>query len=238
LSNIEPVVIIGGFLSAPGDYNSWRTALAGPPYRRRSYVAEISRVEWSATRDQSFRPQLKALATAVARARRETGAEKVWLVCHSAGGRIARLWMGDQPYGDQRCGGHPYVRGVIFLGSPYTTAEPWARRSSAFANEHYPGAFYPDIKYVSVIGKAVLGRRNGSLAERLAYRAYSTLDPQHPDRWGDGVITMASAQVPGAENIVLNGIHHVGILGRPGYGAPSALKVWASSLATETVASA
>ncbi len=235
---LEPVVIVGGFLSGPNNYTGWQTLLAKPPYRRRSFVAGINLVDWTTTRDESFRPQLAAVAEAVERARRTTGAEKVWLVCHSAGGRIARLWMGDQPYGESRCGGNPYVRGVVFLGSPYTTAEPWARRSAVFANQNYPGAFYPHITYVSVIGKSVFGQRDGSIEQRLAYRAYSSLDPQRAERWGDGVITLASAHVPGAENHVLDRIYHVGLLGRPGYVAPQALKVWASHLDSNEAASA
>ncbi|HEX2914794.1 MAG TPA: lipase [Chloroflexia bacterium] len=228
--NEEPVVIAGGFLSSAGDYRSWQRLLAAPPYSRRSFVAQISRFDWTTTRDESFRTQLLALERAVELARSETGAEKVWLVCHSAGGRIARLWMGEKPYMGFNCGGYRYVHGVIFLGSPYTTAEPWAKYSSSFANENYPGAYYPDITYVSVIGKAVLGKRFGTVEQRFAYNAYKVLDPANPELWGDGVITLASAHVPGAFNHVIEGIHHVSYLGRPGYIAPAALSIWGEYL--------
>ena len=225
-----PVVIVGGFLSGPGDYRGWQQVLAGPVYRRQVFVTEISRQDWLTTRDDTFRPQLVALDRQVARARQATGAAKVWLVCHSAGGRIARLWMGEPAYNGGPGGGFRQVAGVIFLGSPYTTLEPWARRSSAFANEHYPGAFYSDIKYVSVVGKAVFGRADGTISERLAYRSYQALDPAQPRQWGDGIMTISAATVPGAENHVLDGIYHVGVLGRPGYSSPAAMKVWAQSL--------
>jgi hypothetical protein len=230
MASLEPVVIIGGFLSGPSNYTSWQRILARPPFRRRSFVAPINLIDWTTTRDESFRPQLTAIEKVVEQARRSTGAEKVWLLCHSAGGRLARLWMGDKSYAGNPYGGHAVVRGVMFFGTPYTTAEPWAVRSAGFANENYPGAFYPDIKYVSLIGKSIVGRRNGSIEERLAYRSYVVLDPQHPERWGDGVITLDSAYVPEADNFVLDGIHHVSVLGRPGYAAPGVLKLWTKYL--------
>lgn len=217
-------------MSSPGDYTGWQRLLAGPPYRRQSFVSQVGRREWATASDENFSTQISGLEAAVERARREAGTEKVWLVCHSAGGRIARLWMGDKPYGGNRCGGYQRVKGVIFLGSPYTTREPWAQRSTSFANQNYPGAFYSGLTYVSVIGKAVQGRRNGTIEQRLAYQSYRALDPDRPEQWGDGVITIASATVPGAHNHVIDNIYHVAVLGRPGYSDPAALKVWGQYL--------
>ncbi len=227
---LEPIVIVGGFLSQTSDYRSWAAKLQAPPYNRKVFIARIDRGQWVATRDDTFRPQIAAIAAIVEQARRETGSERVWLVCHSAGGRVARLWMGDKPYGGSTCGGNKYVSGLICLGSPYTTKEPWAQRSSTFANLNYPGAFYPDIKYVSAIGKAVFGRPNGTVTERLAFQSYKTLDPLNAQKWGDGVITLDSALVPNAENLIIDGIHHVGLLGRPGYSDSRAMSSWAKAL--------
>lgn len=217
-------------MSQPGDYRLWQAKLQAAPYSRKVYVTQINRTQWLTTRDDSFRPQIAALHNVVEQARRETGAEKVSLVCHSAGGRIARLWMGGRSYNGNPFGGHRYVQSIIFLGSPYTTEEPWAVRSSSFANTNYPGAYYSEIKYVSLIGKALFGKPNGNISERLAYQSYRTLSPRYAQRWGDGVITLESANVPGAENIVLDGIYHVSVLGRPGYGDPKALGAWGKYL--------
>jgi pimeloyl-ACP methyl ester carboxylesterase len=229
----EPIVIVGGFLSAASDYGKWQRVFAASPISRRSFVVDIGRLIWATTQDDTFRPQLLAIGKNVEAARRATGAEKVWLVCHSAGGRISRLWMGDKPYGGVPCGGHPYVRGIIFLGSPYQTQEPWARRSTSFANTNYPGAFYPDVQYFSAIGKSVYGKRNGNIEQRLAYVSYRAVDPAQPEQWGDGVITLTAAHVPGATNHTLDGIYHGGILGRPSYISPPALRIWAQPLKDE-----
>ncbi|MEI6044692.1 MAG: hypothetical protein WCS37_10085 [Chloroflexota bacterium] len=226
----EPIVIVGGFLSQGNDYRPWQARFQSLPYNRKTYIVPLTRLEWLSKGDDTFRHQIPALQAVVEQARRETKAEKVWLVCHSAGGRIARLWMGEKSYHGNRCGGHPLVRGVIFLGSPYFTEEPWAVKSSKFANLYYPGAFYPEIKYVSVIGKAIFGRPNGSISERVAHSCYKYLHPENPKRWGDGVITVSSANVPGANNIILDNVHHVAFLGRPGYLEPDALAIWGKHL--------
>jgi pimeloyl-ACP methyl ester carboxylesterase len=229
----EPIVLVGGFLSDPGDYVPWKEQLEKPPYSRPTFIVNIGRLRWAVTRDDNFTPQIKALDETVTRARRLTGADKVWVIGHSAGGRVARLWMGDRPYGGLKCGGHPQVRGLISLGVPYTTKEPWAIKSAAFVNKYYPGAYYPDVTYVCAIGRSVFGKANGSVDQRFAHQSYRLQIPEKPEQWGDGVIPLDGALMPGVENHVINGVYHVSVLGRPGYADPRALKVWAEVLKGE-----
>ncbi|MEI7553768.1 hypothetical protein [Candidatus Chlorohelix sp.] len=229
----EPVVIAGGFLTEPGDYLPWIKALSKPPYSRKVFVSSVGRLKWALTRDESFQPQIVDLAKVIKIAIQSTGAEKVWLIGHSAGGRIGRLWMGERPYGGLKCNGHRFVRGLISLGSPYTTKEPWATKSAAYANKYYPGAYYPDITYVAAIGKSIFPRRHGSPAERFAYQSYKLQWPENPNQWGDGFITIDGAYMPGAENHVLDGIYHYNLFGRIDYSHPSATKVWAKHLEQE-----
>jgi pimeloyl-ACP methyl ester carboxylesterase len=226
----EPVVIIGGFLSDTNDYLNWKIRLEKPPFNRPTFITRINRNLWLQNRRDDFTGQILALQQAVQKALRVTGAEKVWLVSHSAGGRIARLWMGDQPYNQMLTKGHEKVRGLISLGVPYTSQEPWARTSTVFVNSKYPGAFYPDVKYLSVIGKAVYGRQIGLPDEMLAWQSYGLLEPKNPAQWGDGIISLASAYLPGAENIILKGIYHASVLGRPSYIAEGAVSVWGKYL--------
>ncbi len=230
---LEPIVIMGGFLSQPSDYLNWKTILSRPPYNRRVFIADIGRVAWALTRDDNFKPQLDALQAAVERARRATGADRVWIVAHSAGGRVARLWLGEKPYAGVKWDGQRYTAGLISLGSPYLTKEPWAVKSAAFVNQNYPGAFYEHITYVAAIGKSVFGRSNGSIEERFAFNSYGIQVPGKGSQWGDGVITVEGAQIPGAENHVFEGIYHTGLFGRPSYDANRALKVWAGKLVEE-----
>lgn len=221
---------MGGFLSAASDYRGWQAKLEGPPYNRRVFIANINRFDWIATANNLFQPQLRAVAGAVQKALETTGTHQVTLVCHSAGGRISRLWLGDKSYYGVPCNGRRFVQQIIFLGSPYTTEESWAQRSVTFANSNYPGAFYPEIEYISVVGKTVLGRANGSLEERFAYRNYRSQDPHNPQQWGDGVVPVKGAYLPGATNIVLDGVYHGSVLGRPGYDQPQALNQWGKYL--------
>jgi len=226
----QPIVIVGGFMSAARDYRSWQTRLEAPPYNRKVFVANINRLDWVSTADQNFRPQLLAVGAMVQTAIHITGAEKVTLVCHSAGGRISRLWLGDQSYGGVECNGRRFVKKIIFLGSPYLTREPWAQRSAGFANKHYPGAYYAEIEYISVVGRSVFAKPGGSIEERFAYRNYRQQFPRHPQQWGDGVVPVEGAFVPGATNGVLDGIYHGSFLGKPGYENPKALAQWGKYL--------
>ncbi|HEX2913616.1 MAG TPA: alpha/beta hydrolase [Chloroflexia bacterium] len=222
----EPVVISGGFMSSPGDYLSWQKLLASRSIRRRSVVTKIGRSDWYMTRNSDFSRQLAALDSAVKKARQISGSEKVWLVCHSAGGTVARLWMGDTPYNGQCYEGYSFVKGIIFLGSPYISAEPNALKAVEFLNERNPGAYFPEIKYVSVAGKSIFGKANGSFLQRMAFKSYSKVTPAHPQQWGDGVITLEAAYMPGATNITLTGINHISLLGQPGYSASQAMEIW------------
>lgn len=226
----EPAVIIGGFMSAPLNYIQWQQRLSGTGQKVRAFVANVERQVWLASAHQhgDYSLQMKLLDRAVESARRATDAQKVWLVCHSAGGLVARLWLGDQAYRGVAYKGHRYVRGVIFLGAPYRHYEQGGKRSSDFAAQAYPGAYYADagIKYISLIGKAVLAKPRGTFAQQFAYSSYAKVSPQNPAQWGDGIVTLQSAYVPGAYNGVLPGVYHVGLPGQLSYGSPDVLPLW------------
>lgn len=222
----EPVVIVGGFMSSPRDYMFWQTMLASAKYGIASRATNIGRRIWLRTRQSNYGYQINALDYAVEQVRRDTDAEKVWLVCHSAGGLIARLWMGDYQFDEAPCNGHQYVRGVVFLGSPYNSQEPHAQEGVKFANQHYPGAYYSDIKYLSLIGRSVFGQANGSIAQRIAYSSYRKLDPEHPNQWGDGVVTLGAAHVPGAANFMLENVYHLDLPRNRGYGSREVVDFW------------
>jgi pimeloyl-ACP methyl ester carboxylesterase len=226
----EPAVIVGGFMSAPINYIQWQQRLSGTGQKVRAFVANVERQFWlaSAHRHGDYSLQMKLLDRAVESARHATGAEKVWLVCHSAGGLVARLWLGDLPYKRLTYNGHRYVRGIIFLGAPYKHYEAGGQRSAEFAAQAYPGAYYANegIKYISLIGKSVRGKPHGTFAEQFAYNSYAKVSPENPAQWGDGIVTVQSAYMPGAYNGVLPGVYHIGLPGQLSYGSPDVLPLW------------
>jgi pimeloyl-ACP methyl ester carboxylesterase len=226
----SPVVIVGGYISAPESYRRMAAQLAAPPYRRRVFIAPISVADWLFTRDEDFRPLLDTLAATVRRALDATGAAQVHLVGHSAGGRLGRVFLGEMPYLGRVYAGRSLVASLITLGTAHTTQERWIVRFSGFVEQHYPGAFYADVSYRSAVGESVRGRRWGSPAESWAYQSYELVAGQG-ELTGDGIVPVQSCYLAGADNLVLRGVRHGPYTSRASwYGAPEAIGHWAEGI--------
>lgn len=222
----RPLVIVGGWLSAPGDYAGMARTLAAPPYNRVVYITDIGRGEWAALRDPNFTPVLDLLARTVELALRETGAAAVDLVGHSAGGRIARAYLGGLPYNGVAYDGQSHVAGLTTLGTAHETYEVYVKQFAAVVNERYPGAFYPHIAYSAVAGRSVQGRRIGTIEEMLAYRSYE-VGYGDGNQIGDGIVPTHCCYLEGADNLVIEGARHAPYNApRTWYGAREVVPLW------------
>ncbi len=227
----QPLVILGGWLSSPGDYLRMANTLARPPYERIVYLTDFGRTEWAALRDPDFTPVLDTLARTVELALRETGAERVDLIGHSAGGRVARAYLGHLPYRGVTYDGQRHVASLTTLGTAHTTYEIWVKEFAAAVNGHYPGAFYPHITYTAVSGKSVQGRRFGNLEEILAFRSYE-VSYGDGKQIGDGIVPTHACYLEGADNLVLEGARHAPYNApHTWYGAPEVIPLWYESVA-------
>lgn len=221
------LVIIGGYLTAPTDFAALAAALEAPPYNYRVFITPISRARWALTRDWDFRIPVARLQATVQQARALTGVDRVTILAHSVGGTTARIYLGDQPYRGQVYGGHRYVERLITLGTPHQSREHWTRRVVGFTNGTYPGAFYQHVHYVALVGRALQGHSAGTLRERMASRSYTLVSgAEHAHDWGDGITTLLCAALRGAEYLVVPGLYHTRLHGRPWYGDPAALPWW------------
>ncbi|MEI7768805.1 MAG: lipase [Chloroflexales bacterium] len=224
---MRPLVIIGGYLTGPKDFVSLAETLAKPPYGYQVFVAPVSRARWAFTRDWDFRPVLDRVRTTVEQALSATGADTVDLLTYSVGGTVARMYLGEQPYIGEVYAGHRYVRHLIMLGTPHHSQEHWTKGSIDFVNSTYPGAFYPEVRYTSVIGRAICGNPRGTIVERVSSSSYRTVSgPAYAEAWGDGVTTLECAALSGAEYLVIPGISHSPFHGRPWYGDPAGVAGW------------
>lgn len=210
----RPVVIVGGWLSSPADYTRMARILAAPPYNRIVYITDINRVEWARLRDPNFTPVIGAVARTVEIALSDTGADKIDLIGHSAGGRVARAYLGHVPYADVAYDGQRHVASLTTLGTAHNTYEVWVKEFAGFVNTIYPGAFYSHIAYRSVVGQSVRGRQIGSPEQILAYRSYKVAFGDGA-QLGDGIVPTVSCYLPGADNLVIEGARHAP------YNAPS-----------------
>jgi pimeloyl-ACP methyl ester carboxylesterase len=220
----DPVVILGGFFATPRDYWEMRPALEKLS-RAPVSIVPATRFDWALSLTGfGWSRILKKLDRTVRRTLVETGAAKAVLVGHSSGGIIGRLYLSPRPFRGRVYAGRDVVSCLVMLGSPHVN-----RRGSfmrRWVERKYPGAYFiPDVQYVAVAGKALLGDRNGSREERAAFRGYRHLCGRG-DVWGDATVPLASAILEGALPVVLDGVFHSPRRGRRWYGNTRTVRRW------------
>lgn len=136
---------------------------------------------------------IELVHAAVQAALRETGADSVILVAHSAAGWISRIYLGDRKYPDEQRGhawmGAKFVRTLICLGTPHRSEEFVTRKNMRFVNECYPGGFYPEVRYINLAGDGgSVMKKGGGWAHRFCRLSYRLTDrgTQGKDVMGDG----------------------------------------------------
>ncbi len=228
-----PTVILPGYLANAQPYLEMETALteAGFP----SVTVPLRRYDWLPTvSGRSVSNIIKALDATAQRAMIDHKSHQVNLIGHSAGGWIARIYLGELPYNihdsdRQRTLPRParnHVRTLITLGTPHASRERWTRKNLDFVNQNYPGAFYDDIDYVCIAGKAV----EGNEAEWFTFNSYK-MTVGEGTTWGDGVVPVSAAHLEGARNVVLNDVLHSPRKKGHWYGSASVVKLWSQWLA-------
>jgi len=240
---VRPVVLVlGGFLTSPFLYRRLERRL-----RERGaadvLVAPVWTPDWLLVPVRDYRAIVGRSAQALLDAgERSAGSAEsrgapILVVGHSAGGISARLLTSPVPFHGRRLGGSGRIGAIVTLGTPHHVAPghrlavPLRRAAIAFAEAVVPGAtFAPTTGYVSVAGRSTVGRPDAPDARsRQAYRMYAGLLGPGADRAaidGDGLVPVECARLPGATDLVLEGIGHGQLAGRPWYGSPEAVERW------------
>jgi pimeloyl-ACP methyl ester carboxylesterase len=220
-----PSVILPGYLAGASDYLSLAKTLS--EQNMPTVVVPLRWWEWLPTvGGRSMAPILARLDATVKQVLQEYSAPQVNIIAHSAGGWVARIYLGQVPYYDRAWHGEPLVSSLITLGTPQRSLEPWTRRNLNFVNDNYPGAFHPSIKYVCVAGKAVYGEKK--LSRWLAYSSYE-LTCGVGNTWGDGIIPIEAAHLDGAENLVIDAVNHSPRSGT-WYGSDAITAIWSAQI--------
>lgn len=196
-----PYVILPGYLAGSQDYESMANYLTDRGFP--SVVVPLQWWEWLPTvGGRSVVPIIDRLHQTVQTVLQTYQTDRIGIIGHSAGGWIARIYLGEKPYYDRVWQARQWVRELVTLGTPHVSQEPWTKKNLGFVNETYPGAFYPDVKYICVAGRAVPGQANW-----IAYQSYK-LTIGEGEAWGDGITPIAAAHLPGANNIVIEAASH------------------------------
>src|SRR3954468_9616434 len=197
-----PIVIVGGHMTWPVNYQRLARILASVSDSE-VHVAPITPLDWALGRIRGYGQLVFEVASTVDKALLESGSEKAVLVGHSAGGILARVYVGgDPPYGGRRYSGHRRVSHLITLGTPHNVPSEGRFAPIAEVNELFPGALHSGIDYLCVAGAAIDGA-----SSRRARRRYERFVDNGQVK-GDGKVPVQSALLPGAEPLVLDDLHH------------------------------
>ncbi|MDX2228594.1 MAG: alpha/beta fold hydrolase [Leptolyngbyaceae cyanobacterium bins.349] len=228
-----PSVILPGYLAGASEYQTLEATLnqlhiptVTVPIRWHDWIPTIG--------GRSVAPIIHKIDATVQQLRQQTGRDQVNLIGHSAGGWLARIYLGEKPYSVQPrqaetvWHARPFIQTLVTLGTPHTSLERWTRQNLDFVNQTYPGAFYAsDVRYVCVAGKAIFGDRRPG--QWFAYNSYK-ITCGNGNCWGDGITPIASAHLKGAENLTIEGATHAPKGDRLWYGSPGLLEQWVSHL--------
>ncbi len=220
-----PSIILPGYLAGSADYKPMAMTLEHLGFP--TAVVPLQWWEWLPTvGGRSIAPILEKLDRAITDLQKQHNASQVNIIAHSAGGWISRIYLGDRPYYQKIWHGRSKVARLVSLGTPHRSLEPWTVKNLGFVNETYPQAFYGDITYVCVAGKAVFGDR--TFKNWIAYNSYA-LTCGTGATWGDGITPIQAAHLLGATNLTLDGVHHSPRSG-VWYGSEPIIREWAAFL--------
>jgi pimeloyl-ACP methyl ester carboxylesterase len=227
----EPIVIVGGYGSHWRYYQSFGRSLAHVS-ERRVFIASIQPVTWMVARTIDYSLLVTRTSEAVRYALSQTGAQKVILVGHSAGGVIARAYLADRllKRAPAVYNGYRYVSRLVALGSPLKAVEDPVHSGlvhAAWLDQEFPGAYYaPDVQYLSVYGRLIEGSRFGTPMQRRAYTNYGYLSSSGA-QWGDGVVPNALCKAEGMPSLELNDVGHSPLWGTRWYGGDeNIIRLW------------
>ena len=229
-----PTVILPGYFASAKDYKYLELSLnqQGIP----TSTVPLSKRDWIPTLGgRSVVPILRKIDFTVKKMLGKYNVSQVNLIGHSAGGWIARIYLGEKPYDIHRdvqgtegvWNARFQVSTLITLGTPHISQERWTKRNLDFVKDNYPGAFYSDIHYVCVAGKAVYGQKRWG--NWLAYNSYKLTCGQG-NCWGDGITPIAAAHLEGATNLTLEGVMHSPKSPGIWYGSQDSKQAWVSYL--------
>lgn len=229
-----PTVILPGYFASAIAYRQLEQHLQQQgfptttvPLRRRDWIPTLG--------GYPVTPILQQLNRTVKQVLQQSGCSQINLIGHSAGGWIARIYLGEKPYwiprggncSPQTWGAHASIATLVTLGTPHISQEQWTRQNLDFTNQNYPDAFHPNVQYICVAGKAVYGERRWSTW--IAYNSYQ-LTCGAGNSWGDGITPIPAAHLQGAKNLTLEDVRHSPRNDSRWYGSADVVPIWAGYL--------
>lgn len=154
---------------------------------------------------------LEELGKEILKIKHENNDDNITLIAHSAGGWLARDFMGDGVfYVDYKSYKvHDYIDHLITLGTPHKKPihlqNDLAFGCLDYVNQKYPGAYLENIKYTSVGGKINIFDQIEKFTKiQTPFKNYY----HEQCLLGDGLVPQSCVHLDGAKQIDLNNVHH------------------------------
>ena len=222
----QPVVIFGGFLSYAGHYSKMQIDLESITGHKATIV-NTKGYDWlPVITIQGWIYLLRKLDQAVMRAVNGDSPGKVTIFAHSIGGVLARIYLLKDPFSGEKFQGREAVSQLVTLGSPHSNKGGVTRGGllNRWIARNYPGGTnVPTVEYTSIAGKFICGKNRGSTKQHWVYQNYKSVCGKG-NVWGDGLIPVKCALLDDSEQIILEGVSHAQIFGKPWYGERAALE--------------
>jgi pimeloyl-ACP methyl ester carboxylesterase len=226
--NTFAIVLLGGFLSEASLYKGFKQRLMS--YSGQSvFVVNTRFFDWPPTVTKlGWFLILNKLDRTVKKAFKGSAGEKITLIGHSQGGILARLYLSNLAFLGRSFCGRDYIKHLIMLGSPHLNQGGIQRggQMARWIQQQVPNSmFSPQVRYTSVAGKYSYGDPSGSVSARFAHKVYKDISG-NGHVWGDGLVPVSAALLPGSEQITLDGVSHHTVFGLPWYGSEGVIDSW------------
>jgi len=199
-----PIIIVGGHMTWPLNYRRLARILAELSDSE-VHVVPLTPLDWVLGRIRGYGQLVFEVASTVDKALLESDSDKAVLVAHSAGGILARVYLGgDPPYGGRRYAGYRRVSRLVTLGTPHNVPKRGHLAPIAEVNELFPGALHEQrgLRYLCVVGAVIDGA-----SSTKARRNYERFVEDGRVK-GDGKVPVESALLSGAGALVLDDLYH------------------------------
>jgi len=231
MSHDEPrraSVIIGGYFGRPAFYAGMKSRIEDIS-QQPARIVPVSFSMWAlAAVPAGWSLILGSIDRTVLETLSFDDPEKLSLIGHSIGGLFLRLYARALCGEGKSLAAAARIDRIISLGSPHQNrsrilhggllTRALRRRGRGISGSS-------GIRILCVAGRRVRGNLDGTPEEKRAARIYAKISGESR-AWGDGVVPLSSAVLPGTEPIILDGVGHSPLSGGEWYGSPDVVSRW------------
>jgi triacylglycerol esterase/lipase EstA (alpha/beta hydrolase family) len=228
----NPVVIIEGVGFWDSLYNETKDVLSTKIPSEKIFILPINALDWIGfppSPERSTNRVMKVLDTTLKEVQAKYPDEPINIVAHSGGGTVAMIYLLGKPYQGDSYDQSYKINKLITLGTPFHSLETYGKMKSDFIFEHLDKSFFEKVPVVSVTSDAWEGKLGGKMSNIVSYYFYESVSGKG-DLFGDGIVSVDSCKLDGAENVVLEGIEHLPTPMTPWYGAKIGVEQWMDHL--------